>query len=68
MEPRRVAQRVLLTLVGLQERPRSADELIALVGERLDGAAYPNQAIYALRRDIGCLRQAGFAVHYDRGV
>ena len=68
MEPRRVAQRVLLTLVALQERPRPADQLIALVGERLDGAAYPNQAIYALRRDIGCLRQAGFAVHYDRGA
>lgn len=65
-EPRRVAQRVLRTALLLQQRPRRPYELIGGVTDALGEAAYGSQPIFALRRDIQCLRDAGFGVVFAR--
>src|SRR5215217_1442798 len=65
-ESRRVAQRVVRTLLLLQERPRSAGELADAVRDACGEHAYGDRPIYALRRDLRCLREAGLMVHYDR--
>jgi predicted DNA-binding transcriptional regulator YafY len=65
-EPRRVAQRVVLTLLRVQERARSAIELIQAIRDVMGDQAYGTQPLYALRRDIQCLRGAGFEIAYAR--